>query len=133
MRQNALAGYRNGGRAPYGYQRKTEPHTNPARAAAGETKSRLVTDPHEARIVLEIFVLWTVKGLGVTAIANLLNERRVPCPTATNPRLNATRRWAKATINAMLRNPVYVGKQVWARQRDPARTPVVWPTGRPEA
>jgi site-specific DNA recombinase len=121
MRQNALAGYRSGGRAPYGYQRKTEPHTNPARAAAGETKSRLVIDPDEARIVLEIFVLWTVKELGVTAIADLLNERRVPCPTATNPRLNATRRWSKATINAMLRNPVYLGKQVWDRRDNATR------------
>lgn len=48
MGQNALAGYRNGGRAPYGYQRKPEPHTNPARAAAVETKSRLVIGHGEA-------------------------------------------------------------------------------------
>jgi site-specific DNA recombinase len=45
----------------------------------------------------------------------------VPCPTATNPRLNATRRWAKATINAMLVNPVYVGKQVWDRRDNATR------------
>lgn len=121
MRQNALAGYRNGGRAPYGYKRQTEPHTNPMRAAAGETKSRLVVDPGEAPIVREIFMLWTTKELGVTAIANLLNERGVSCPTATNPRLNATRRWAKATINAMLANPVYVGKQVWDRRDNATR------------
>ena len=111
----------NGGMAPYGYQRKTELHTNPARAAAGETKSRLVIDPDEAPIVLQIFVLWTVKELGVTAIADLLNERTVPCPTATNPRVNATRRWSKATINAMLRNPVYLGKQVWDRRDNATR------------
>jgi hypothetical protein len=49
-------------------------------------------DPDESPIVLEIFGLWTVKELGVTAIADLLNERRASCPTATNPRLNATRR-----------------------------------------
>jgi site-specific DNA recombinase len=121
MRQNALAGYRNGGRAPYGYERETEPHTNPIRAAAGETKSRLAIDPDEAPIVREIFELWATKERGVTAIANLLNERRVPCPTATNPRLNATRRWAGATITAMLRNPVYVGKQVWDRRDNATR------------
>jgi site-specific DNA recombinase len=57
MRQNTLAGYRNGGRASYGYKRKEEPHTNPIRAAAGETKSRLVIDPDEAPIVREIFEL----------------------------------------------------------------------------
>jgi ribosome-binding protein aMBF1 (putative translation factor) len=45
-------------------------------------------------------VLWTVKELGVTAIADLLNERGVPCPTATNPRLNATRRWEGAGVPA---------------------------------
>jgi site-specific DNA recombinase len=121
MRQNALAGYRNGGRAPYGYKRQTEPHTNPIRAAAGETKSRLVIDPDQAPIVREIFELWVVKERGVTAIADALNERRVPCPMATNPRLNATRRWAGATINAMLRNPVYLGKQVWDRRDNATR------------
>ncbi|HTD08200.1 MAG TPA: recombinase family protein [Solirubrobacteraceae bacterium] len=76
--------------------------------------------PADAPIVLEIFTLWTTKELGVTVIADLLNKRGVPCPTATNPRLNATRRWAKSTINAMLRNPVYVGKLVWDR-RDNAK------------
>jgi site-specific DNA recombinase len=120
MRQNALSGYRNGGKPPYGYRLKHEPHTNPARAAAGETKSRLVIDPAEAPIVLEILMLWATKELGVSAIADLLNKRGVPRPTATNSRLNATRRWAPAMINAMLRNPVYVGKQVWDR-RDNAK------------
>ena len=121
MRQNALAGYRNGGRPPYGYRLKHEPHTNPIRAAAGETKSRLVIESSEALIVREIFILWSTKERGVTAVADLLNERRVPCPTATNPRLNTTRRWAKGTINAMLRNPVYVGKQVWDRRDNATR------------
>ena len=36
----------------------------------------------------------------MSAIADPLNARRAPCPTATNPRLNATRRWAGATITA---------------------------------
>jgi site-specific DNA recombinase len=121
MRQNTLGGYRNGGRAPYGYRRKTEPHTNPIQAAAGETKSRLAIDPDQAPIIREIFDLWATNERGVTAIADLLNERRVPCPTATNPRLNATRRWAKSTINAMLRNPVYVGNQVWDRRDNATR------------
>jgi site-specific DNA recombinase len=71
--------------------------------------------------VREIFTLWATKERGVTAIADLLNERRVPCPTATNPRLNATRRWAKSTINAMPRNPVYVGNQVWDRRDNATR------------
>jgi len=55
------------------------------RAAAGETKSRLVIDPDEAPIVREIFELWATKERGVTAIADLLNERRVPCLPRPTP------------------------------------------------
>ena len=121
MRQNALAGYRNGGRAPFGYQRKTEPHTNAARAAAGEVKAKLVVHPDEAPIVAEIFHLWAVSELGVGAIADLLNERLVPCPSATNPRLNATRKWAKSTIHNILRNPAYVGKNAWDKRNNSTR------------
>jgi site-specific DNA recombinase len=84
------------------------------RSKAGETKSRLVPDPEQAPVVAEIFALW-MKGLGVTAIADLLNEREVPSPTATNPRLNSRSDWAKSTLHSLLRNPTYTGKAVWDR------------------
>jgi DNA invertase Pin-like site-specific DNA recombinase len=45
MRQNTLNGYRNGGRAPYGYKLEHGPHPVAVRANAGETKSRLALDP----------------------------------------------------------------------------------------
>jgi hypothetical protein len=38
MRQTALQGFRNGGRAPYGYRLEPSPHPVAARAKAGETK-----------------------------------------------------------------------------------------------
>lgn len=43
--ENTRQGYRNGGRAPYGYRLRHEPHPDPARARAGDKKSRLVADP----------------------------------------------------------------------------------------
>jgi len=38
--ENTRQGYRNGGRAPYGYRLRHEPHPDPRRARAGDTKSR---------------------------------------------------------------------------------------------
>jgi site-specific DNA recombinase len=115
MKANALAGYRNGGIAPYGYLLSKEPHSNPARAKHGETKSRLVVNAEQAPVVVEIFTLWAVKGLGSAAIADRLNARGEPSPTATNPRLNVRGDWAKSTINSILKNPSYTGRVVWDR------------------
>jgi DNA invertase Pin-like site-specific DNA recombinase len=111
MRENAEQGFRSGGTAPYGYTLERLPHPNPARAKLGETKSKLKPDPERAPVVQEIFALWE-QGYGVTAIADRLNERGVPCPSATNPRLNVRGDWAKSTVNSSLRNPAYVGKAV---------------------
>jgi metallophosphoesterase (TIGR00282 family) len=49
--ENTKQGYRNGGRAPYGYRLRHEPHPDPARARAGDTKSRLVPDPERAPVM----------------------------------------------------------------------------------
>ena len=53
--ENARQGYRNGGRAPYGYRLQREPHPDSRRAQAGDHKSRLVPDPEQAHVVAEIF------------------------------------------------------------------------------
>ncbi|HXR60340.1 MAG TPA: hypothetical protein VN732_03330 [Solirubrobacterales bacterium] len=42
--ENTRQGYRNGGRAPYGYRLRHEPHPDPARARPWDMKSRLVRD-----------------------------------------------------------------------------------------
>jgi hypothetical protein len=39
--ENTRQGYRNGGRAPYGYRLKHEPHPDPARARAGAGQLRV--------------------------------------------------------------------------------------------
>jgi len=53
--ENTRQGYRNGGRAPYGYRLKHEPHPAPGRARVGDKKSRLVPDPEQAPVIGEIF------------------------------------------------------------------------------
>ncbi|HXF31785.1 MAG TPA: recombinase family protein [Solirubrobacterales bacterium] len=58
QKENTRQGYRNGGRAPYGYRLQHEAHPDPARAKAGDTKSRLVADPERAPVVAEIFDLF---------------------------------------------------------------------------
>ncbi len=74
MRQSALQGFRNGGRAPYGYRLEPSPHPVAARAKAGETKTRLVPDEEQAEVVAEIFHLWADRGYGCKAIADHLNR-----------------------------------------------------------
>src|SRR5262249_49682284 len=106
MRENASQGFRNGGKAPYGYCFAHEPHPNPARAKAGEHKSRLVPDPEQAPVVALIFESWAIKGLGAPAIAARLDAAGVPCPTSMREQ-NTNRKWAKSTVNSILHNPVY--------------------------
>jgi DNA invertase Pin-like site-specific DNA recombinase len=114
MQEDARQGFRNGGKAPYGYAFAHEPHPNPARARAGEQKSKLVPDREQAPVVRRIFELWTIKRLGVCAIAESLNADGIPCPTSMRQQ-NSRGRWAKSTISSILRNPVYVGRTVWNR------------------
>jgi site-specific DNA recombinase len=71
--ENTKQGYRNGGRAPYGYRLRHEPHPDPARARAGDTKSRLVRDPDQAPVISEMFQRF-ISGSGYAEIANHLNR-----------------------------------------------------------
>jgi site-specific DNA recombinase len=116
MKQNTLNGYRNGGRAPYGYKLEREPHPVASRAHSGETKSRLVPDPEQASVIAEIFHLWVVKGWGCTKIANHLNRPGgPPSPSHVDTKRNVLGHWAKSSIRAMLKNPTYLGRLTWDR------------------
>ena len=89
MRQNALQGFRCGGRAPYGYRFEQSPHPVAARARAGEVKTRLVPDPDQAPVIIEIFHLWADKGWGCKAIADHLNRPGgPPSPSHVDPKRN---------------------------------------------
>jgi DNA invertase Pin-like site-specific DNA recombinase len=116
MREGALQGFRCGGRPPYGYRAETSPHPVPARAKAGEVKTRLAPDPDMAVVVAEIFHLWADRGLGCKAIADHLNRPGgPPSPAHVDTKRNVRGDWAKSTIRAMLKNPTYTGRLVWNR------------------
>jgi len=113
--ENTKQGYRNGGRAPYGYRLRHEPHPDPARARAGDTKSRLVPDPEQAPVIAEMFQRF-LSGSGYAEIANHLNRPGGPAPPRhVDSKRNTSGKWSKTTIRAMLENPVYTGRLYWNR------------------
>ncbi len=113
--ENTRQGYRNGGRAPYGYKLKHEPHPDPARARAGDQKSRLVPDPEQAPVIAEMFERY-LSGWGFKEIANHLNRPGgPPSPRHVDSQRNTAGKWAKTSIRAMLANPVYTGRLYWNR------------------
>ncbi len=94
-----------GNKAPYGYVRKK---------LEKEKGYTLVPDPNAAAIVKIIFLLYaygeqnadeTVEETGASKIVRKLNDMKLP-PTNGNI-------WSVATIQEMLRNPVYIGKIRW--------------------
>ena len=100
MKENAARGYRNGGRAPFGYK-----HVSATNGAA--TKSKLVPDEREAPTVTKVFDL-AVHGQGAREIANTLNSEGL--------RTRTGKHFAATGINGMLRNEAYVGTIVWNRR-----------------
>jgi len=113
--ENARQGYRNGGRAPYGYRLEREAHPDPRRARAGDRKSRLAPDPDQAQVVAEIFDRY-LAGWGFKEIANHLNRPGGPPPPQhVDSSRNTAGKWSKTTIRAILENPVYTGRLFWNR------------------
>lgn len=109
-----------GGRPPYGY-RLTDagPHPNPSKAAAGQRLHRLEPDPVTAPVVERIFTLYA-EGTGLRAIAQRLTDDGVASPAAYDRARNPhrdPRGWSHTAIRAILTNPVYAGRRVWAKQR----------------
>ncbi|WP_211342761.1 recombinase family protein [Actinomadura pelletieri] len=120
-----------GGRPPYGYRLvDAGPHPNRAHAAWGRRAHRLEPDPQTAPIVEWIFAQRLAGHTG-SRITRALNDMHIPCPSAADPRRNAHRSkqaWALTTVQTILANPRYTGRQVWNRQPsehdliDPANT-----------
>jgi site-specific DNA recombinase len=79
--------------APYGYRYIRKSEHAPA--------SYAIIDA-EAAVVRSVYDQYTVNGLSIGAITNLLNEQGVP----TRKRVT---RWERSTVWAMLRNPAYKG------------------------
>ncbi|MFF0325678.1 recombinase family protein [Nonomuraea angiospora] len=79
---------------------------------------RLDADPATAPHVRWMFAQ-RLAGVSVAAIARMLNERSVPCPSNVDRECNPHRSgqaWTLRTVAAILSNPRYTGRQVWNRQ-----------------
>lgn len=86
-----------------------------------EIKNKLIIDDEAAAIVRRIYKLYQ-SGCGAQKIANILNEEKVPNPSAYKrlhgsnykPSKTSTRGdlWSYTTITAMLRNQMYAGDMV---------------------
>jgi site-specific DNA recombinase len=113
MTQNALNGWRNGGRPAYGYALERLPHPVASRASQGDTKSRLVVDPDQAGTLAWIFERWAVAEWGLVRIADDLNARKVPSPAHVDSARNTHGHWSYSTIRSILKNPVYLGRMTW--------------------
>ena len=109
-----------GGRPPYGYRlADAGPHPNPSKATAGQRLHRLEPDPITAPVVGRIFALYA-DGVGLRSIAQQLTDDAVPSPAAYDPARNRhrdPRGWSHTAIRAILTNPTYSGRRVWAKQR----------------
>ena len=66
-----------------------------------------------------IFALYA-DGVGLRLIAQQLTDDAVPSPAAYDPARNRhrdPRGWSHTAIRAILTNPTYSGRRVWAKQR----------------
>ncbi|MDT9719186.1 recombinase family protein [Paenibacillus sp. ClWae2A] len=85
--------------APYGYKRLK---------LLAEKGWTLEPHPDQAPIIKMIFDMYVNQGVGTGLIAKKLNQMSVP--TLKNSQ------WTVATINGMIRNPVYYGVIAWRRR-----------------
>ncbi|MDO7908474.1 recombinase family protein [Paenibacillus sp. JX-17] len=88
-----------GNHSPYGYERKK---------LENEKGFTLKPHPEQAPIIRMIFDMYINQGLGTALIARKLNDLSIP--TARNSV------WTVATINGIIRNPVYYGVIAWRRR-----------------
>ena len=95
------------GHAPYGYRyvRKHE--------GGGEARYDIVLEA--ARVVRQMFTWVGVEGLSLAEVNKRLNDQGLPTPTGK-------RRWDRATVRGMLRNPAYSGTAKYGKKRMVPRT-----------
>jgi len=87
------------GKAPYGYRYIKKSDNAEAYYEVNET---------EAEVVRMMFHAYTQQELSISAIARLLNERRIPTRTGKA-------RWERPTIWGILRNSAYQGKAYFGK------------------
>lgn len=89
-------------------------------------RHQLEIDPYAANIVNKVFHLY-IQGKGKMAIAHILNEEDVLCPSSYKKangdnysnanRLENTSYWTYSTINKILQNEMYIGNMVQGKTK----------------
>lgn len=102
--QMAKDGKYRGGTPPFGYKHERSGVYN----KKGKELLKLVTCTEESKIVKDIFNMVHDLGYGVNRIAQHLNDSKVPTRTKSN--------WSTATLNTMLRNPIYKGYMAYGKR-----------------
>jgi hypothetical protein len=109
----------NTGSVPYGYRPRRVRVCSPGRPARWRT--RLVIEPVEATVAKMIFTWWVQDHLSTAQIRTRLTDSRYPPPL--DPATGQPKTWTRAVIRAILRNPKYLGRQVWGRHHRRQPTP----------
>jgi len=109
----------NTGDVPYGYRARRVRVTPAGRRPRWRT--RLLIEPVEASTVRMIFVWRGEDRLSTTEIRRRLAASRYPAPL--DPETGEPGVWTVAIVRAILRNPKYLGRQVWGRTRHGKPTP----------
>ncbi len=113
----------NTGEVPYGYRAQRVRVCPPGRRPRRRTRLRI--EPVEASTVRMIFVWRGEDRLRTREILRRLTESRYPAPLDTDT--GQPRVWTSAAVRAILRNPKYLGRQVWGRTHHGRRTqPEQW-------
>ncbi|HEX5116319.1 MAG TPA: recombinase family protein [Pseudonocardiaceae bacterium] len=97
---------------PYGYRAHRVRIAPAGRRARWRT--RLVIEPVEAATVKMIFTWRGEDRLSIAQIRSRLTAARYPAPL--DPATGQPRAWTAAMVRAILRNPKYLGRQVWGRR-----------------
>jgi DNA invertase Pin-like site-specific DNA recombinase len=111
------------GKPCYGYKAKTIRHPNPAKAAKGQSKTRLEPDGVRAETVTQIALWRHHEGLSYDTIADRLNTdpAKYPPPEPAG-KVRARGAWGKTSVYEILRNPKYTGLQVFNRRASRSRS-----------
>lgn len=109
----------NTGDVPYGYRAHRVRVTPPGRRPRWRT--RLAIEPVEASTVRMIFLWRGEDRLPLTEIQRRLTVSRYPAPL--DPDTGQSGVWTLAIVRAILRNPKYLGRQVWGRTHHGKRAP----------
>ena len=109
----------NTGDVPYGYRARRVRVTPEGRRPRWRT--RLLIEPVEASTVRMIFAWRGEDRLSTTEIRRRLTVSRYPAPL--DPETGEPSVWTVAIVRAILRNPKYLGRQVWGRTHHGKPTP----------